>query len=265
MASRLFREENHMKSKVYFIPVNDSDDITGVNAKLKLLLAESKVLSFATGNRKVAVKLHFGEEGTTSFVRPDHLRVICDEIVKQGSSPFLSDANTLYRGQRLNSKDHLAVASNHGFTKQSMGVDIFIPDESIKEHLLEVSINQKHIKTAKIGRCFAEADGLLAVTHFKGHGLTGFGGTLKNIGMGCATREGKLRSIVISPRPFIRKTVPAAVNALTSVPLRPSTLRMTNRYLTGRNVSGVQAAWRPVPTVRFLSISKPVTTFNKRW
>lgn len=181
-----------MKSKVYFVPVNDSDDITGVNTKLKLLLAESKVLSFATGNRKVAVKLHFGEEGTTSFVRPDNLRLICDQIVKQGASPFLSDANTLYRGQRLNSKDHLAVASKHGFTKQSMGVDIFIPDESIKEHVLEVLIDQKHIKTAKIGRCYAEADGFLAVTHFKGHALTGFGGTLKNIGMGCATRGGKL-------------------------------------------------------------------------
>lgn len=181
-----------MKSKVYFAPVNDSDNLAGVNAQLRLLLAESKVLSFAIENRKVAVKLHFGEEGTTDFVRPDHLRQICDEIVKQGASPFLSDANTLYRGQRLNSKDHLAVAAKHGFTKQAMGVDIFIPDESIKEHVLEILIDQKHIKTAKIGRCYADADGFLAVTHFKGHALTGFGGTLKNIGMGCATREGKL-------------------------------------------------------------------------
>ena len=181
-----------MKSKVYFVPVHDADDIAAVNGKLQLLLTESKILSFAGVNKTVAVKLHFGEEGTTSFVPPEHLRLICDEIVQQGGSPFLSDANTLYRGQRLNTKDHLAVAARHGFTKQSMGVEIFIPDESIKEHLLEVPIDQKHIKTAKIGRCYAEADGFLAVTHFKGHALTGFGGTLKNIGMGCATREGKL-------------------------------------------------------------------------
>jgi hypothetical protein len=80
----------------------------------------------------------------------------------------------------------------HGFTKESTGADIFIPDETIKAHVLEVPIDQKHIKTAKIGRCYSDADGFLAVTHFKGHGMTGFGGTLKNIGMGCATREGKL-------------------------------------------------------------------------
>ena len=181
-----------MKSKVYFVPVKETDSITAVNTKLSSLLAESKVLSFAKENRKVAVKLHFGEEGTTDFVRPDNLRLICDEITRQGASPFLSDANTLYRGERLNSQNHLVVAMKHGFTKESTGADIFIPDETIKAHVLEIPIDQKHIKTAKIGRCYADADGFLAVTHFKGHALTGFGGTLKNIGMGCATREGKL-------------------------------------------------------------------------
>lgn len=181
-----------MKSQVYFVPVEDADNISAVNAKLSLLLAESKVLAFVGRGQKVGVKLHFGEEGTTGFVRPDHLRLICDEIAKKGGGPFLSDANTLYRGKRLNSKDHLAVAMEHGFTKQAMGVDIFIPDETKKENVLEVQIDQKHIKTAKVGRCYVDADGFVAVTHFKGHGLTGFGGTLKNIGMGCATREGKL-------------------------------------------------------------------------
>ena len=138
------------------------------------------------------MNLHFGEEGTTGYVRPEHLRLICDEIVKMGTTPFLSDANTLYRGKRLNSKDHLGVAMSHGFTKQAVGADIFIPDDTKKEDAAEVQINQRYIKTAKIGRCYIEAEGLLAVTHFKGHGLTGFGGALKNIGMGCATREGKL-------------------------------------------------------------------------
>jgi uncharacterized Fe-S center protein len=142
--------------------------------------------------QKAVVKLHFGEEGTTGYVRPEHLRLICDEIVKMGTTPFLSDANTLYRGKRLNSKDHLGVAMSHGFTKQAVGVDIFIPDDTKKEDASEVQIDQRYIKTAKAGRCYIEAEGLIAVTHFKGHGLTGFGGALKNIGMGCATREGKL-------------------------------------------------------------------------
>lgn len=187
-----FYEVKDMKSKVYFIQVKDADDIDDVNGRLSLLLGKSNVLAFIKGMQKVAVKLHFGEEGTTGYVRPDHLRLICDEIIKTGVSPFLSDANTLYRGKRLNSKDHMGVAAGHGFTRQSVGADIFIPDDTNRGDLAEVLINQRYIKTAKVGRCYIEADGLLGVTHFKGHGMTGFGGTLKNIGMGCATREGKL-------------------------------------------------------------------------
>jgi len=181
-----------MKSKVYFVPVEDADDINAANGKLKSLLAESRVLNFAEAGWKVGVKLHFGEEGTDAFVRPDYLRLICDEIARKGAVPFLSDANTLYRGKRLNSEDHLTVAMSHGFTREAVGADIFIPDEKKDEDIREVQIDQELIKTAKVGRCYVDADGFVAVTHFKGHALTGFGGTLKNIGMGCATRQGKL-------------------------------------------------------------------------
>lgn len=181
-----------MKSKVYFVPVEDAEDVNAVNGRLKLLLAESRVLAFTQGRRKVVVKLHFGEEGTDAFVRPDHLRLIGDEITGRGAVPFLSDSNTLYRGKRLNSQDHLALAEAHGFTREAVGADIFIPDEAEQGDVLEVQIDQGLIKTAKVGRCYVEADAFVAVTHFKGHALTGFGGTLKNIGMGCATRPGKL-------------------------------------------------------------------------
>ncbi|HTF99632.1 MAG TPA: DUF362 domain-containing protein [Nitrospirota bacterium] len=181
-----------MKSTVYFVQVADADNINEVNKKLSQLLAKSDVLAFVKKGQKPVIKLHFGEEGTTGYVRPDHLRCICDEIAKKGAAPFLSDANTLYRGKRLNSKDHLGVALSHGFTKQATGVDVFIPDDTKKDETTSVQIDQKYIKTAKVGRCYIEADSFLAVTHFKGHGMTGFGGTLKNIGMGCATREGKL-------------------------------------------------------------------------
>ena len=181
-----------MKSKVFFVPVEDAEDISAVNDKLKSLLVESRVLAFPENVKKVGVKLHFGEQGTNAFVRPAHLRLICDKLAGEGTIPFLSDANTLYRGKRLNSKDHLGIAAAHGFTRKAVGADVFIPDENKKEDVTEVRIDQQFIKTAKVGRCFVDADAFVAVTHFKGHGLTGFGGTLKNIGMGCATREGKL-------------------------------------------------------------------------
>jgi hypothetical protein len=181
-----------MKSKVYFVAVKDANDIRAVNEKLKRLIKESRTLDFIRKEYKVGVKLHFGEEGNAAFVRPEHVRVVCDEIVSKGATAFLSDANTLYRGRRLNSKDHLALAREHGFTKEAVGIDTIIPDDTKKENTVDIKINQKFIKTAKIARFFIDTNALFAVSHFKGHMLTGFGGALKNIGMGCATREGKL-------------------------------------------------------------------------
>ncbi|MCK9430766.1 MAG: DUF362 domain-containing protein [Candidatus Omnitrophica bacterium] len=181
-----------MKSKVYFIPTKGSDSTAVINEKLKSLLDKSNVLDFITKGNKVAVKLHFGEEGNTGFVNPEHLRVICDEITGNGGSAFLSDANTLYRGRRLNSADHLKLAYEHGFTKKVTGVNLVIPDDTKKENVISIRINQKFIKEAKVARVFVDTEDLIVVSHFKGHILTGFGGALKNIGMGCATREGKL-------------------------------------------------------------------------
>ncbi|MCX5694975.1 MAG: DUF362 domain-containing protein [Candidatus Omnitrophica bacterium] len=181
-----------MKSKVYFVAVNDGNDAAAVNKQLNKLLAESRVLDFIRKEDKVGVKVHFGEEGNTGFVRPHDLRVICDGIRSKGASALLSDANTLYRGRRLNSKEHLALAYEHGFTKEAVGIDIFIPDDNKKEDVIDISVGGKLIKTAQIARFFIDIDALVTVSHFKGHILTGFGGALKNIGMGCATREGKL-------------------------------------------------------------------------
>ena len=120
------------------------------------------------------------------------MRVVCAAIINRGAKVFLSDANTLYRGKRLNSKDHLEIAYKHGFTKEVTGVDVIIPDDNKKEDKIEIPVDLKFIKVAKIARVFIAADAFVAVSHFKGHILTGFGGTIKNIGMGCATREGKL-------------------------------------------------------------------------
>jgi len=180
-------------SKVYFISArHHSGNITDFNRKLKRLLDASKVLDIVQKKYKVAVKVHFGEKGNTGFVKPEHVRVICDGIAGRGAAALLADANTLYRGSRTNSKDHLALAYEHGFTKKITGAEVVIPDDTKKEDVTGIRINQKLIKIAKIARIFLDADAIIAVNHFKGHMLTGFGGALKNLGMGCATREGKL-------------------------------------------------------------------------
>ncbi|MGA2775862.1 MAG: DUF362 domain-containing protein [Candidatus Omnitrophota bacterium] len=181
-----------MKSKVYYIVVKNSDGINAVSVKLRALFEKSGILDFVHRGYKTAVKMHFGEEGNTGFVRPEYVCVICDEINKKGAAAFLSDTNALYHGRRTNSKDHLALAAEHGFTKESIGTGIIIPDDTEKESVIDVKINQKFIGTAKIARIFAEVDILIAISHFKGHIMCGFGGSLKNIGMGCAARAGKL-------------------------------------------------------------------------
>ena len=181
-----------MKSPVYFIPVDSSDSLDAINQKLKRLIDEGKVLDFIQKKDKVALKLHFGEEGNTAFVRPQHVRVVSDAVIDRGGSVFLADANTLYRGRRLNSKDHLKLAYEHGFVKEITNADVIIPDDTQEKNVVDIEINQKFIKNAKIARIFMDIDALIAVSHFKGHILTGFGGALKNVGMGCASRQGKL-------------------------------------------------------------------------
>ncbi len=181
-----------MKSRVYFISIDSLDNLQVINQKLKCLIDESKVLDFIQKKDKVAVKLHFGEEGNTGFVIPQHVRVVSDAAISFGASVFLAETNTLYRGRRLNSQEHLKLAYEHGFTKEITHADLIIPDDTLGRNVACVEINQKFIKCAKIARIFMDADGLIAISHFKGHILSGFGGALKNVGMGCATRQGKL-------------------------------------------------------------------------
>ncbi|MFZ2385740.1 MAG: DUF362 domain-containing protein [Candidatus Omnitrophota bacterium] len=181
-----------MKSKVYFIAIKDSADISGINLRLKRLLDESGLFGFLRKGEKAAVKIHFGEEGNTGFVRPEHTRVVFEAICVKGASAFLSDTNTLYRGRRTNSSDHLRLALEHGFTRETTGMDVVIPDDTQAGEELDVPVKGKLIRSAKLARVFVDAPALVAVTHFKGHILTGFGGALKNLGMGCATRRGKL-------------------------------------------------------------------------
>ncbi|MCX5703766.1 MAG: DUF362 domain-containing protein [Candidatus Omnitrophica bacterium] len=180
------------KSKVYFIPVSEADRVAQVVNKLRTLIERSAILDFISKGCRVALKTHFGEEGNTGFVKPEYVRLVCDAASLKGAKPFLAETNTLYKGRRTNSRDHLAIAAEHGFTKETIGADIVIPDDSKKENTIDVAINQKLIKTAKLVRFFVAAEAIIGINHFKGHIVTGCAGALKNLGMGCASRQGKL-------------------------------------------------------------------------
>ena len=140
----------------------------------------------------VAVKLHFGETGNVAYVRPVYLRKIVAAIRDGGGKPFLTDANTLYAGTRGDAPNHLATAVHNGFAHSVTDAPVIIADGLRGRTETGVPVGGKHVETAWIGSEIMEADSLVSVAHFKGHELAGFGGAIKNLGMGCASRRGKL-------------------------------------------------------------------------
>jgi hypothetical protein len=181
-----------MKSKVYFIKVSDADDLEVRKAKFVHLLDESNLLDFIGKSEQVVVKMHFGEDGNTGFVKPEYVREVCERIIRKQASPLLSDTNTLYRGRRLTTEEHIKLAYEHGFTKDATGSRLIIADDRKEGGTTDIKINRKFIRVAKIATLFSQADAIVGIAHFKGHIMTGFGGALKNLGMGCASRNGKL-------------------------------------------------------------------------
>lgn len=181
-----------MDSEVYFISVDDSESTPEVTVKFSKLIAKCGLLKNLKFGEKSVIKIHFGEQGNTGFVKPELVRVLHDKLVESGAESIVSDTNTLYRGRRTHSSDHTELAYEHGFTPEIVGARVFIPDDENKADLIDIPINCNHIKTAHLGKLYVDADMLISVAHFKGHMMTGFGGALKNVAMGCASRAGKL-------------------------------------------------------------------------
>jgi uncharacterized Fe-S center protein len=156
----------------------------------------------------VALKLHLGEPGNLAYIRPNYVARVVKVIRELGGKPFLTDCNTLYTGGRSNAVDHLQSAQENGFNRIGVGADVIIADGLKGTDFREIPIHLKHCKTAKIGTAIADADIVISLTHFKGHEQTGFGGTLKNLGMGSGSRGGKMQMHSDSkPRIDVRKCI----------------------------------------------------------
>jgi hypothetical protein len=181
-----------MKSHVFFIDLR-TDIKENLTGKLNRLLDQVSISSIIKKKELIAVKLHFGEKGNTAFIRPIFIRDIVQKIKDCGGNPFLTDANTLYRGERGDAVSHLRLAIEHGFGYAAIGAPVIIADGVRGNSCRRVQIDKKHFSEVYIGAEIVAADGIVSVAHFKCHELTGFGGTLKNLGMGCAARQGKLR------------------------------------------------------------------------
>ena len=156
-------------------------------------------------DKYVAIKMHFGEPGNLAYLRPNWARAVADLVKSQGGKPFLTDCNTLYVGGRKNALDHIDSAYVNGFTPYSTGCHILIADGLKGTDEVEVPVEGgEYVKSAKIGRAVMDADVFISLTHFKGHEQAGMGGCLKNIGMGCGSRAGKMEQHN-SGKPFVKE------------------------------------------------------------
>ena len=180
-----------MSSKVYFTdfrcPVG-----TSMIEKVKRLCKKAGIYDIDFDGKFTAIKMHFGELGNLAFLRPNYVKAVVDLIKDKGGKPFLTDCNTLYPGSRKNALDHLDCAEINGFNNITTGCHVIIGDGLRGTDEVEVKVNGEYVKEAKIGRAIMDADVFISLSHFKGHESTGFGGTIKNIGMGCGSISGKM-------------------------------------------------------------------------
>jgi uncharacterized Fe-S center protein len=200
-----------MSSKVYFTPIHSRSTVNSLQKKVTELYDVAGFSDCISKDDLVAVKLHFGEDGNTAFVQADYVKKVVARIKKNGGKPFLTDANTLYHGTRSNAIDHINTAHKHGFTQDNVGAQVIIADGLKGKDVIDVKVGLKHFKEVKLGAAAVHADALMVVTHFKGHIASGFGGTLKNVGMGFGSRAGKqLMHSDIKPKVNRKKCVGCA-------------------------------------------------------
>jgi uncharacterized Fe-S center protein len=196
-----------MPSPVYFIDFRATFK-ESLTAKLDRLV-RTVGLADVVGKRDLtAVKIHFGERGNTAFIRPVFAAAVVNAVKELGGKPFVTDTNTLYAGTRSDTPGHLETAVKNGFAYSVVDAPLVIADGLRGMADVAVPIDGKHFQSVYIGTDIHHADSLISLAHLKGHELSGFGGALKNVGMGCASRRGKLAMhSTVSPKVTRRKCV----------------------------------------------------------
>ncbi len=180
-----------MESAVYFANARARSDKESKVNKIGRLFDAAGFSEIIRKGDLTAIKLHFGELGNDSYVSPVFVRQIVDKVKALGARPFLTDTNTLYGGSRANSVDHIKTAIRHGFDYSVTGAPLIIADGLNSDYYRDVKIDKKHFKSVKIAGEIAAADSMIVVSHFKAHLPAGFGGAIKNLGMGCSPATGK--------------------------------------------------------------------------
>ena len=178
-----------MKPIVHFADFRCSD-AENLQQKFARLLKTAGLGKIDLADKFVAIKLHFGEAGNMSYLRPNWVKTLVDFVRERGGRPFLTDANTLYVGQRKHALDHIDIAYENGFSPFSTGCHIIIADGLKGTDDVAVPLpDGKYVKEAYIGRALVDADVIISLTHFKCHEMTGIGGALHRHGRRVAGRQ----------------------------------------------------------------------------
>ncbi|MGQ9673386.1 MAG: DUF362 domain-containing protein [Candidatus Aminicenantales bacterium] len=181
-----------MRSRVYFLAADRREGDKALARKAERLYLGLGLDERIEKDDFVALKIHFGEKGNTGFIKPAWLEGMIQRLRGRTRRAFFADTNTLYIGERSNAVDHVRLASTHGFSLEKTGLPVLIADGLMGENDEEVRVDLKWVKAAKIASGIVRADFLLCLNHFTGHVQTGLGAAIKNMGMGCASRAGKL-------------------------------------------------------------------------
>jgi len=180
-------------SDVFFIPLRTQRK-RSLLERINLAMTRVGIDNMMQEDDKVAVKVHFGEEGNTGFVSPLYARAVISRLKELKTKPFITDTNTLYSGKRQNGVDHTELAIANGFGYSSVGAPIVIADGLISRDSVDVSFEGgTHFESVRIASAAVDADAMVVISHVKGHGEAGFGGALKNLGMGLGSRSAKQR------------------------------------------------------------------------
>lgn len=180
-----------MTSKVYFANLRAESKKENIPNKVRKLFDKAGIKGILSKNDITAIKLHFGERGNTGYIHPVFVRQIVDKTRECEAEPFLTDTNTLYTGSRTNSVRHIQTAIENGFAYSVVNAPIIIADGIYSKNGVEVEMNKKHFRNVKIAGDIYYSNSMIVLTHVKGHALSGFGGAIKNLAMGCATASGK--------------------------------------------------------------------------
>ena len=178
-------------SKVYYTDLRTSPT-SNLLDKMERLVKRAGIEQLPLKDSFVAIKIHFGEPGNLAYLRPNYAARMANLLRNNGAKPFLTDCNTLYSGRRANAVDHLQSAMENGYNPISAQCQVIIGDGLKGTDCREIPLNGEYCTAPKIGTAIADADIIISMNHFKGHEQAGFGGALKNLGMGCASVAGKL-------------------------------------------------------------------------